>query len=283
MTQQLPSWHDRKTIKEAMVHWFSSKKFAFLLTLTDIQEIEDIVQWLDAENKTHLIAHIYFDTDTVASKYNLLEQIRDEYGKNNFLKFNNYDSLIAGMGLPNINQSIGDESTAKGDQEYQRNTQIIKLENIDPVALIHNNKERMVNSALDKLLDDLRSFLKKKPLLLVIRFQTGGFDKLSKDFKSWFRLKFLKDLTKLSPQIRVCMICQNTHSDLTSSVEEAHKHKVDQLHVDEIIIFANQFIKQAEMFCRGMVEPDNQRVEYRTFKSKLFAEIQRQQSGNDVS
>jgi hypothetical protein len=260
----MEKWLDREKIKSEISGWLASNIPHFLLTIDDSQEFEDVTRWLEFL-KEFKIAVAYLNTDSEVTRFGLLKEIVDEFGKETFPHFTALNNIMSSVDPQIIiNQKIGTEIKAI-NADINTNTQTVNIHNPDLQSVIVFNIENRVNEFLDEFLTDLRNIDYGRTSIIICRFRGTGFDKLDEKFKGWFQDQFIRRVK--SVKIKIIVLCESNAGKLSNLFD--YKFGLYNLHLDEIIPVTKNYLNDTNgLFSKGVVDEDNT-IKYKDFKIKL--------------
>jgi hypothetical protein len=182
-----------------------------------------------------------------------------------------------------VSQSLGDGVKAKGEVEYENNVQKVNVFVDRNLVQKQYYFEQNIFPLLGAFKKDLEKIAKKKKTLFVIKFQKLGFEdkNTSSDFLLWFQEHFLYRISQIE-NLKVCVVFQGKIDGLTK-INEGQKIYLKELNLRDVLDATNGHFANHEEFCNGVIDPDSNSVEYKIFKRKFHARmqklIQEQQNG----
>ena len=110
--------------------------------------------------------------------------------------------------------------------------------------------------------------------MFVINFKKIGENKdVGSDFLVWFQEQFLYKMSQIQ-DLKICVIFQGNIDRLTK-INEGQKIHLQKLNLQDILEATKEHIIHHEEFCNGVIDPDNNDVEYRVFKRKFHVRMQK--------
>lgn len=267
-------WQDRKSSKSQLLTWLNASHPMFAVSVNDSQEINDIEEWLRVKFDDGLIGHATFAVDTEILKYALLEMIVFNLGEENFSEFIKETRSTPVLSPVTISQSLGDGARAKDEIDYEKNTQKIDIHLDSNLLQKQYYFEKNIFPLLNIFSKDVQRLAKKNKILFVINFKKIGENKdVGSDFLVWFQEQFLYKMSQIQ-DLKICVIFQGNIDRLTK-INEGQKIHLQKLNLQDILEATKEHIIHHEEFCNGVIDPDNNDVEYRVFKRKFHVRMQK--------
>lgn len=272
----ISQWEDRIRAKDKLSEWLSSENKLFALSVECTQEIEDISRWfLEVTTHNTTVVKITLSSDTEVLKHGVLEDIAIDIGKHRFpLFYQELNRIEALKDSVTVSQSVGNHAKIKKDAQFQAIEQTINIHlNQDEISL-HYLGESKINSLLSEFVSDMRNLIDMDQFLFIFRFVGKGLSEISTDFQVWFQNYFCHKIQKIY-EIKTCVLsqCRLTKFHIA---DDQFCDMLFHLEYDEIVGATCNRIEHNDEFCNGVIDPDTNTIDYKTFVRKWRARLKKE-------
>lgn len=276
-------WQDRVLHKQNLSKWLDIGAPVFAISVNDSQEIDDIEEWLRGKFEGGFITNAICTSDTEILKYEFLETMVYGLGEDKFKEFIKETQKTPILPPVSVAQSVGNDAKAKNEIEYENIYQNANIFMDSTLLQKQYYFEKNIFPLLVAFTKDVQNLAKKNKTLLIIKFRKIEYEDkdIGSDFLVWLQEQFLSRMIPIK-NLRVCIIFQGNINRLTK-INDGQKLHLKSLNLQDILEATKEYFGGYEEFCNGVIDPDDNTVEYTVFKRKFHARmrklIQEKQNG----
>ena len=270
---------DRGYYKRFIQKWLEGDEKFSALGISDSQELKDVREWISNNAHDYSIGWVHYDSDVQIKKHTFLEELTIDLGEGEiFQKFSNsLRDIETNCVKLSIIQETGNQASSDGAINFDGVTQNVNIcgslnEPIPPDV----SKERQISYLFSEFINDIKSLNGDKSFLFLIGFGKESFNGLSADFKHWFLHFFCRKMALLG-NIKICILNQGNVDQFIGLSPDYDQNIPKYLKFNDIVEETKIHMESSNQnyvhFCKGMIDPINDGVQYSEFKRRLLPYI----------